>query len=219
MRSASANTASMSCSTSTIVKRPFRERSICDQPLGLVMAGAGHRLVEQQQLRLHRKRDREFELRASRHAKLAGRRQRRVGEPDLVEAAIAGVVQRRSRRAALPKNRKLEPDARLHGERDVLQHREARQNRGDLERAREPARRARMDGKRGDVLAGEARCAGIRRKQARRSGGSASSCRRRSGRSWRAARPAAIVRVTSSVTTQPPKILLEVSQFAAPGQP
>ena len=48
----------------------------------------------------------------------------------------------------------------LHGERDIVERGEIRQQRGDLERAREPEPRALVGGQAGDVAAGETDRAG-----------------------------------------------------------
>ena len=140
-----------------------------DQPLGLVAAGAGHRLVEQQQLRLHRQRDRELQRALLAVRELAGRHVGALGEADLRERGQRGRVQRRLVGRAT-EEAEARPRARLHGERDVLQHREARQDRGDLERAREPARGARVHRQRASRPRRRTRCARRRARAARRSG-------------------------------------------------
>ena len=140
MRSASANTASMSCSTSTIGKRALE---CVEQPRPAVrfrrgrFRPAARRAAAASAPWRARSRAR---ARASRRARVAGRRRGRAApRPTCASAASAGSFSAASS-AAASEEAEARPDARLHRERDVLQRREARQDRGDLERAREPAR-------------------------------------------------------------------------------
>jgi hypothetical protein len=131
------------------------------QPVGFLAAGAGHRLVEQDQLRRHGERDGEFERALLAVGQRAGWHMDAFAEPDFFERRAGGAVERRLRRGAAE-----EPEARsaarLDRERDVFQRREARQDRGDLERSREAQSGACVHRQRGDVAAVEPDAAALR---------------------------------------------------------
>ena len=107
MRSASANTASMSCSIRRMVTPPLSSRSIVHHAGGFFRPHAGHRLVEQQQARPGGERHGDFEL-----AVLA------VAEP--VDAHVGAL--RRARRA---------PSAARAGSRKPSSRRASRQKRNE----------------------------------------------------------------------------------------
>ena len=88
----------------------------------------------------------------------------RSAKPTSASAAIAGPFNAGSA-AASPEEAEARAAARLHRERDILERREAGQDRGDLERSRQAHRRARVHRQGRDILAGKHDAAGIGRKQ------------------------------------------------------
>src|SRR3954469_19903785 len=98
------------------------------------MTGTSHRLVEQQQLRLHGERDRKLQCAFLAMRELGRSHVRAFGEADPRQRGTRCRIQLRLMRGAAEKT-ETRTMPRLHGEGDVLQYRKARQNRGDLERA------------------------------------------------------------------------------------
>ena len=180
--------------------------------------GAGHRLVEQQQLRLHRERDGELQRALLAMRELAGRTSRAVGEPDLLERRHAPARSARPRRAARPKKRKLEPVRACTASATFSSAVKPRQDRGDLERcARARAARARAPAARVTSSPSKTMRPGVGRERA----GDLVDQRGLAGAvradHARAVRPARMSSVTSSVTRSPPKCLRQAfeAQHAA----
>ena len=131
---------------------------------------AGHRLVEQQQLAAHRERHRDLELRAFRRGESApAGTSARSREPDLLQRGARRRLSAGSRRRRAEK-RKLEPDRACTASATFSSTEKPRQDRGDLERARQAEPRARVDRQRGDVAPSKTIAAAVRRERARRSG-------------------------------------------------
>ena len=185
-----------------------RPRSCCDQlfhALRLVGAHAGHRLVEQHQARPGRQRQADLE-----RPLLAVRQ--RVDRSSGRSPSQTPTARRALRRRAIGRAQRLpeaqaRPVAACSASATLLQHREALEQAGDLERARQPAPRALVRRQAGDVVAGEDDAPASGRKRARRAVPPASSCRRRWGRSARALRRARTCRSTPALATTPPKRL------------
>ncbi len=125
-------------------------------------AQSGHRLVEQQQLRFGGERDRELELALLAMAQFGRPARRRAGSsPTRVERGARRVAQ-------LPFLARIAPETEgvtvmgLRRQRDIVERGEIGQQRGDLERARQPERAAPIGRQPGDVPAGEVDGAGIR---------------------------------------------------------
>ena len=143
MRSARRNTASMSCSTSSTVTLRADARDQRDHALRFLRPHAGHRLVEQHQLRLRGEREADLE-----RALLAVARacsptcDALVAETDLGGDARALRRTARVSRAHRPPEREARAAARLHREREVVEHGEAPEDAGDLVAAREARRDA-----------------------------------------------------------------------------
>jgi hypothetical protein len=106
---------------------------------GLLVAGARQRLVEQQQPRVRRHGDREFELALLAVRQAAGREMGAVVEAEPGECVHRLAVQR-VLAGRVAEEAEARAGAGLHGKRGVLQHGEAGEDRGDLERARQPQR-------------------------------------------------------------------------------
>ena len=102
-------------------------------------AEAGHRLVEQQQLRLGRERDREFELALLAMAQFGHQHVGALAEPDALSAPPARLAQMLLLARIAPEAERVAV-MRLRRERDIVERGEIRQQRGDLERARQPER-------------------------------------------------------------------------------
>ena len=163
MRSASANTASMSCSISRMVSSRLSSRSVSTMRADL--------------LRPHARPS------ARRAAACAGAVASaiaisswrcspwlRLATSDVGAAGEADARERRARRLAqLGLAARVAPEAegvagmRLHRERDVVERGEIEEQRGDLERAREPELAAAVGRQRGDVVAVETDAAGVGR--------------------------------------------------------
>jgi hypothetical protein len=129
------------------------------------VTGAGERLVEEEELRLGRERDRQFELALFAMREETGRKMGARGEGDGVEKLHRRLVQRRLL-GSVAEEAEARAGTRLHGERDVFQRREAGQDRGDLEGARKPAPHPLMHGKARDVLTLEQDTSGVWRGEA-----------------------------------------------------
>jgi hypothetical protein len=71
-----------------------------DQPLGLLAAGAGHRLIEQNELRRHGERDSHLERALFAMGQRAGRHVDAIAEPDLLERRPRRAIERRLARGA-----------------------------------------------------------------------------------------------------------------------
>ena len=108
-----------------------------DQAARLLGAGAGHRLVEQEELGRLGERDCQLQPALLAVRERAGRRVRPGLQVDDGQRLQGGRVERRLARDRLPET-EARAGARLHGQRDVLQRREARQHVRDLEGARQP---------------------------------------------------------------------------------
>ena len=142
-----------------------------NQSLGFLAAGAGHRLVEQQQFRLHRERHREFQHALFAVGEMRGAECRaRSASPTSASAASAGSFKARSD-AARRKKRKLVParactasatfsSAENPGSTDVIWN----------DRAMPSAARAHAADRRGDVATVEHDVAGIGLQSVRKSG-------------------------------------------------
>ena len=189
MRSASANTASMSCSISRMVSSCLSSRRISTMrrdssgPIPAIGSSSSSRRGEVASAIAI------SSWRCSPWLSLATSMSARVAEPDARE--------RRARRfAQFRLAARIAPEAegvaamRLHRERDIVERREIEKERRDLERAREPQLAAAPGWERGDVAAVEADASCVRARARRQARRSASSCRRRSVRSRRAARRA-----------------------------
>ena len=128
-----------------------------------VEAHAGSRLVEHQHPRLERQQDRDFEL------ALVAMRQRRRPEARRAAASLTRSSQWRASsrtavlRAAMLRTIEADLRDRLHREPHILEHREARIEIDQLERAAEPEPGAVRRAEPGDVLAEQAHAAGGRR--------------------------------------------------------
>ena len=150
----------MSCSISTMVRLALQPPQGLDDALRFLVPGAGKGLVEKEQLRLGRKRDGEFELALLAVGEQARRACARGAEADRVETIHRGLVQ-----GLLPRGIAEEAEARsgarLNRQRHVLEGREARQDRGDLERAGEAAPTRCVHRQMRDVLAVEQDLSGI----------------------------------------------------------
>ena len=109
-------------------------------------AESGHRLVEQQQLRLGRERDRQFELALLAMAQLGDRDIGAPGEPDALERCMRGCRAAVLLARVAPETERVAV-MRLRRQRDIVDCGEVRQRR-DLERAREPERTAPLGRKR-----------------------------------------------------------------------
>ena len=161
MRSASANTASMSCSTSR--SRAALERGRAARPSSADSCGPMPAIGSSSSSRRGRL--------ASAIAISSARRSPcdsaaagvvgPVGEPDLGQHAAA-----RSRSRGVARSRAPEAEAvagvRLHRERDVVERGELAEDAGDLERARDAERAPAAPARAANVVAGEADRAGIR---------------------------------------------------------
>ena len=86
----------------------------------------------------------------------------RPARPTRASTSRAGSRNAASLRASRQKLERM-AGVRLHRERHVVERGEIVEQRGDLERAREPELAAPVDRQRGDVVAGEADAAGVRR--------------------------------------------------------
>ena len=207
IRSAMRNTASMSCSTSSMARSPLEPEQQLDHARRLVVADAGHRLVEQQQARLARRAPSRARAGAARRARARRPGHRRAPrEADLGEQRRGAPVEVVIARRVAPEHEAV-AEARPERDLDVLGGAEAREQARDLEAAREADADARVGRQARDVAAGEpdaARRSGALR---RRAGRSAWSCRRRSARSPHAPRRPPTVRSSWSVATTPPKLL------------
>ena len=104
-----------------------------------LVPGAGQRLVEQQNARLRGQRDGDFELALLAMGQRAGLASGARVQTRRCAAPPSPARSAPSSRAAAPEEPEAAIRACLHGQRDVLQRRESRQDRGDLERAREAA--------------------------------------------------------------------------------
>ena len=145
MRSASAKTASMSCSTSRIGASRRRSSSSRVRALRALLPHAGHRLVEQQGLGAERQRDGDLELPAFAMRQFGRRRpQRGPARPTRSSAAIAGSVRPPVGHDAARRSGSSSP-AGLHGQHDVAQRRKLQRQRRYLEGAAEPEPRPRRD--------------------------------------------------------------------------
>ena len=221
MRSASAKTASMSCSTSRIVCRPLSARSSCDHALRTPRAPC-----------------RPSARRAAAGAAAwpapwrsrAGAARRAPGVPAGTSARVAEPDLRRAARAparAAPRSaRRRPPEAeavagvRLHRQRDVVERGELAEDAGDLERARQAARAsARGAGSAVTSRAGEADRAGIGPQLA----GELGDQRRLAGAVGAddgvQSRPRATSRSTPSVATSAAEALAQAARSRAAAQP
>src|SRR5262245_50428717 len=149
MRSASENTASMSCSIKRIVYCPFTLANSFDIERFLD-AQTRHRLVEQQHDRMGCERHAELELPV-----LAVRHPRRddvaeAGKADVRDQLARGPPQARNPLRRLPEAETVALGG-LHGERNVALGGEAVEDARDLERSRQPEPRAAGGRQLGDV--------------------------------------------------------------------
>ena len=116
-------------------------------------AEAGHRLVEQQQLRLGGERHRQLEFALLAMAQFARRATSgAMSEPDALQRGPRGVAQVRLLAGVAPEAEGVAV-MRLRRQRDIVDRGEVRQQRGDLERARQPERAAALGRQAGDVAA------------------------------------------------------------------
>ena len=147
---------------------------------GFVRTHAGHRLVEQKEPRPRRQRHGDFELALLAVTEPVDAHGGARAEPDALERGLR-------RRAQAVVEPRVVPEAervtgmRLHCERDIVERGEIAEQRGDLERARQPELAAAVDRQRGDVAAVEPDGTALRRISPA-IGRSAWFCRRRSGR-------------------------------------
>ena len=124
-------------------------------------AEARHRLVEQQQLRPGGERNREFELALFAVAQLRDHDVGAMLEPDPVERRLRRLAERFFL-AGIAQEAKRVTVAGLRRQRDIVGRGEVRQQRGDLEGARQPELAALPGRQMGDVLAGKTDGAGAR---------------------------------------------------------
>ena len=122
---------------------PFEAAQQLHQPLGFFAPDAGHRFIEQEQLRLHGERDGKFQRALLAVGKFAGRQMRPIGNAGLFERRHGRNIERGLVGGA-PEKAQARAVARLNGERNVLQHRKTRQDRGDLKAPRQSAHGARF---------------------------------------------------------------------------
>ena len=146
-----------------MVSSCFSSRSSFDHAGGFLDAHAGHRLVEQQHARPGGERHRDFELAVFAMTHVGDRRVGPRAKPDAPERRAGGFAQFRLLARVAPEVERMS-GVRLYGERDIVERGEIEEQRGDLERAREPAQAALPGGQRRDVLSGEADAAGLRGK-------------------------------------------------------
>ena len=112
--------------------------------------------------RLGGERHRELELAVLAVAELATTVSARAARPTRRERRTRGLAQFALAPGAAPKAERV-AGVRLHGQRDIVERGEIAEQRGDLERARQPQQAAAMDRPRGDVGAVEEDAAGVRR--------------------------------------------------------
>ena len=127
MRSASANTASMSCSTSRMVSSFFSSRSIVDHAGGLLRAEAGHRLVEQQHARVAGERHGHFELPVLAVARADAGKVSRALKADAGERRARRFAQFRFAARVAPEMEGMS-GMRLYRQRDIVEHGRSRNN-------------------------------------------------------------------------------------------
>ncbi len=125
-------------------------------------AETGHRLVEQQQLRPGRERDRKLEFALLAMAELGDRHIGAGRKTDAFERGRGSVAQTLLFPRIAPEAEGV-PVMRLRCERDIVGGGEIRQQRGDLEGTREPERTTAIGRHVRDVAAAEKDAAGVRR--------------------------------------------------------
>ena len=133
-----------------------------DHPRGFGDAESRHRLVEQQHLRPRGERHRQLQL-----ALLAMAQSRHHGvgagfQPDPPQRRKRGLAQMAFLAGIAPEPERVSVMG-LGRQRDVVERAEVGQQRGDLERSRQPERAAPPGRQPGDVAAGQADHAGMRR--------------------------------------------------------
>ena len=138
MRSARRNTASMSCSTSNKLTSLRRLGDQLDHSLRLVRPHPGHRLIQQQKLRLRRERQTHFELPLLAVCEAFQPRRRHARSVPRAPACRGRHRTRPTRRLTERQKRRLEPASRLHRHHHVVQYRAAFENAGHLIRTRQP---------------------------------------------------------------------------------
>ena len=143
----------------------FQPREQLRHGRAVLASHPGHRLVEQQQFRLLRDRDREFELARLAVREVARRRVGARGETCRFDCFPRGDNQRRVAARRAPEAEGM-AESGLHGERGMIEYGEIRHERGDLERARNPHSRTTMRRLRRDVAPVQADFAGVRTQQA-----------------------------------------------------
>ncbi|MGY4318020.1 hypothetical protein ACVWW1_007347 [Bradyrhizobium sp. JR3.5] len=126
-----------------------------------VDAEPGHRLVQQQELRLGGKRDRELELALLAMAQLRHHDIGALAEADTLQCRAGGGAQMPLLARIAPKAERVAV-MRLRRERDVVDRGKILQQRGDLERARQPEPAALVGRQARDVAAGKPDGSGIR---------------------------------------------------------
>ena len=190
MRSARRNTASMSCSTSSTVTLRADALDQRDHALRLLRPHAGHRLVEQHQLRAAWRAPGRPPARAARRGTARRCVERCLrGQADFLGDRARFVEQRRLLRTGR-QNEKLEPLRACTASARLSSTREAAEDAGDLVAAREAGRDALVRRQPRDVVGRRRTILPPSLASCPRSGRSAWSCRRRSGRSARAPRRA-----------------------------
>ena len=165
MRSAKANTASMSCSISRIVSSRLTSRSsptmraLSSGPIPAIgSSSSSMRGPVASAIAIS-------SWRCSPWLSLETSTSARPAEPDARERGARRLAQRGLLARRTPETEGM-PGMRLHGERHVVERGEIGKQRGDLERAGEPEPAAAIGRQRGDVAAAEANAAGVGRELA-----------------------------------------------------
>jgi hypothetical protein len=133
-----------------------------DHAHGFLRAHARHRLVEQQHPRPRRERHADLELPVLAVAHARDHHVLAPGKADAREQLARGLAQDGLLAGVAPEPERM-PVVRLHRQRHVVERGEIVEQRGDLERARQPERAAAVNRQRRDVRAGEADAAGVGR--------------------------------------------------------
>ncbi len=116
------------------------------------MSHAGHRLVEQHHFRIERQRRRDFERALAPVRHLDRGRLRKLAQADIVEQFMGAAVETVEHRFGTPEIEGVSV-LTLQRDPDVLQRRQMRKHRRNLERAHQPETRHIGRRQRGDILA------------------------------------------------------------------